>query len=83
MWPPRWNKLISTVPSIVGEVGVLKFAHCNLRVSLKCYIVIEHEDNDYVGELIFTDRLFAEKIMTSLRFNIGRTIQEIGNIEIA
>ena len=83
MWPPLWNKVDESDPSITGEVGVLRFVHCNLPVSLKCYIVIEHDRRNYVGELIFGDRVFAEKTTFLLRNHIGRTITEIGDAEIA
>ena len=83
MWPPLWNKVDESDRSITGEVGVLRFIHCNLSVSLKCYIVIEHDRHNYVGELIFGDRVFAEKTTVLLRNHIGRTITEIGDAEIA
>ena len=83
MWPPLWNKLDELDPSINGEVGVLRFIHSNLRASLKCYIVIEHDTHNYVGELTFSNKVFADKIVTSLRGNIGRSIKEIGDSDIA
>jgi hypothetical protein len=54
---------LETVPSIVGDLVVLEFVHSKLRVSLKCYIVVEHEKHNDVGGVVFSDRVFADKIM--------------------
>jgi hypothetical protein len=76
-------KTKETASAVVGELGVLKYVHSQQGGSLRCYIVIEHEHEKYVGELLFHDQAFARRITLLLRSNIGRSIKEIGDIEIA
>ena len=83
VWPPIWYKSKDTAPTVTGEVGVLKFVHAQAEVSLKCYIVMECEGEKYIGELVFHDRASSQRIAFLLRSSIGRSIKEIGDIDIA
>lgn len=83
IWPPTWNKTKDSIPTVVGEVGVLKFVHSHRGGSLRCYIVMEHENEKYVGDLLFDDPALARQITVLLRTNVGRTLKEIGDIEVA
>ena len=83
IWPPRWNKVKANVATVVGEVGMLKFVHAPSTGALKCYMVIEHDGEQHVGELVFDDRSFAERIVLLLKDNLGRAIKDIGDIDLA
>ena len=44
---------------------------------------MEHENEKYVGDLLFDDPALARQITVLLRTNVGRTLKEIGDIEVA
>jgi len=46
-------------------------------------LVIDHEQEQYVGCLIFSDRSFCSQICNILRNQIGRSIQDIGDLDIS
>lgn len=69
--------------TVTGEVGVLTYVYANSRVSNKCYLIIEHEQQKYIGCLIFDDRSFCEQVSLLLRRQVGRTIQAIGDLDLS
>jgi hypothetical protein len=83
-WPPVWTKVTENgTKTVRGEVGVLKFVHANAQLSNKCFLVIEHEREKFVGCLIFDDLQFCAQISMLLRSQSGRSIQEIGDLDIS
>jgi hypothetical protein len=83
-WPPVWTQARNqTVKTLKGEVGVLRYLYANNVLSDKCYLVIDHEHEQYVGCLIFSDRSFCSQICNILRNQIGRSIQDIGDLDIS
>jgi hypothetical protein len=80
--PPVWNKTRDTAPAVIGEVGVLRFVYAHPEVSSKCYIVMDQSEK-YIGELVFDDKLTAHRAVQLLRANIGQSIKDIGDIELA
>ncbi len=59
-WPPGWlHAKTDGQMRLNGEIGVLKYVHASRRRSNKCYLVMEHENIDYVGCLIFNDITFC------------------------
>ena len=82
-WPPLWTCAKKNgTKAVSGEVGILTYVYANTRVSDKCYLVIEHEHEKYIGCLIFDDRSFCQQISLLLRSQIGRPIQAIGDLEL-
>ena len=83
-WPPLWTlaKEIS-VGNLRGALGVLRYVHSSGEVSKKCYLVIEHERDIYVGYLLCQDHASSTKIAHILRDHIGRSIQEIGDLDLS
>lgn len=82
-WPPLWTQ--STRPNlktVKGEVGFLKYVHSGGDRSTKCYLVIEHEKQSFVGVLSLGNLRFCAQITGLLQGNIGRSIKEIGDLEI-
>jgi hypothetical protein len=45
---------------------------------------MEHENENYIGQLtVVDDKAFCQRIVILLQANIGRSIREVGDIEIA
>jgi hypothetical protein len=83
-WPPVWTKGSneSEKKTIKSEIGILKYVHFNRLPANKCYLVIEYQDEHFIGTLIFSDAWFCAQIAEFLRHHVGRTIKEIGDLEI-
>ena len=83
-WPPVWTQVSENGKKTVkGEVGVLKFVHANPRLSNKCFLVIEHQAERYVGCLIVDDLAFCHQITMLLRGQLGRAIAVIGDLDVS
>lgn len=83
-WPPVWTKggNESDKKTVRGEVGILRHVHFTRLPANKCYLMIEHEDDNFVGTLIFSDRWFCAQIAEILQHHIGQTIKQIGDLDI-
>jgi len=85
-WPPTWTVLVSrigSVKTVKGEVGVLRFVHSNYITSNKLFLVIEYQSETYVGCLMFRDHSFCTQISHLLRDHIGRSIKDIGELDVS
>jgi hypothetical protein len=83
-WPPVWTQVTENGNKTVrGEVGVLRYVHANPAISNKCFLVIEHQDERYVGCMIIDDQPFCLQITVLLRTSTGRTIREIGDLDLS
>jgi hypothetical protein len=83
-WPPMWTQGIEKNKKIVrDEVGILRYVHDVSPRSKKIYLVIEYEREHYVGTLIFDDIPFRHQITNLLQQNIGRPIEEIGDLDLS
>jgi hypothetical protein len=84
-WPPVWTQANLSVekPKIIrDEVGILVYIRGYEGASTKCYLVIEYEGEHYVGVLLFEDMAFCRRITDLLEQHIGRSIEEIGDLDI-
>jgi hypothetical protein len=83
-WPPAWLWTAgyeSTHPQ--GEVGILKAVLHSTKVSYdRCFLVMEHCGAEYVGALLVSDPAFCREIFDVLVGQVGKTIQEIGDIDL-
>jgi hypothetical protein len=83
-WPPAWTWIGGAENKYPkGEVGVL----LDVRVStfqqpVRCFLTIEHDHAQYVGCLLFDDRLFCYQISTLLQHQFSSTIEYIGGLEV-
>ena len=83
-WPPVWNWIDgeeNEQPS--GEVGVLT----EVRLSIieppnKCFLIIAHEASLYMGCLLINDLSFCAQVAELLQDYCGRTIAEIGSLDL-
>jgi hypothetical protein len=48
-----------------------------------CFLIIEHEGQEYVGALLFEDPLFCREICRLLIEHCGEPIHQIGEIDIS
>lgn len=84
-WPRVWTQGTKARGTTIlkGEVGVLRYIHLTAQQSQKCYLVIEHNGQHYVGGLLLDDSAFCSQICALLQQNIGRSIKEIGELEVS
>src|SRR5688500_13349008 len=83
-WPPVWTQVTKDATKTVrGEVGVLKYVHANAKLSNKCFLVIEYAHEKYVGSLIFDDKTFCAQVAALLQRNQGRSIKDIGDLNLS
>ena len=70
-WPPVWTHFRNgTIKTVRGEVGTLAHVHSNGLSSNRCYIVIDYEEEMYVGTLIFGDIVFCNQIRDLLKLHL-------------
>jgi hypothetical protein len=82
-WPPVWTQMrIGGVKIVKGEVGVLIYVHAG-GASNTCYLVIEHENENYTGSLIFDDGPFCRQLVDLLQQYRGRSVKEIGDLQVS
>src|SRR5919108_4900153 len=83
-WPPVWTSASkASVRCLTGEVGVLKYVHSNPLMSNKCFLVINFDEDNYIGTLIFKDHAFCKQITELLREHVGRSITDIGDLDVS
>ena len=67
-----------------GEVGILKNVFISsVKPSNRCFLIMEHADAEYMGDLLVRDEAFCTQIYEMLLGHCGKTIQEIGNIHLS
>jgi hypothetical protein len=71
------------VKHVKGEVGVLKEVYYDAGTSNKCFLVIEHQSLSYLGCITCPTRSFCKQLTHFLRNHIGRSIEEIGDLEVS
>jgi len=83
-WPPLWTGAKEKAhQTLTGEIGTLRYVYANQIIWTKCYLIVEHEKENYVGSLVFTSHDVSRKVVGLLRTHIGKTIAEIGDLEIS
>lgn len=83
-WPPVWVPFKSDdkKPTLRGEIGTLKYTLSN-ALSGKCYLLVDHYQLSYIGCLFCDDAAFCSQIAAALEDNRGRTIKEIGDLNLS
>ena len=82
-WPPVWTQMrFGDVKIVKGEVGVLIYVHAGGAVNTS-YLVIEHENQNYSGSLVFDDGPFCRQIVDLLQRYCGRSVKEIGDLQVS
>lgn len=80
-WPPIWKEKFGET-TLTGEVGVLTHVGSDPRWRHHFYLHITHENLPYVGSLVFDNIRFRLRVSVFLARHIGRTIKEIGDLEL-
>ena len=62
---------------------MLTYVHRNFETSNKLFLVIEYQSETYVGCLIFQDHSFCKQLSGFLRDHIGRSIKDIGDLDLS
>ena len=82
-WPPVWTQMrIGGIEIVKGEVGVLIYVHA-AGASNTCYLVIEHQNQNYNGILVFDEGQFCHQIVDLLQQYRGRLVKEIGDLQVS
>jgi hypothetical protein len=84
-WPPAWLWTAgydNTHPQ--GEVGILKAVlRSHTQPPDRCFLIMEHGGAEYVGVLLLNDPTFCQEIFEVLLVHIGKTVLEIGDIDLS
>ena len=83
-WPPVWTWIDGEeIKHVEGEVGILKEVRLsNARAANRILMVIEHENDRYVGCVPFDNYFFCRMILTLLEDYHSRSLREIGELEL-
>jgi hypothetical protein len=82
-WPPLWmQSRIDGVKAVNGEVGVLIYVHAVVDL-YKCYLVIEDENENYTGTLLFDNARLCGQVADLLQQHLGRSLKEIGDLDVS
>ena len=82
-WPPVWVWIGGPKHKrLRGEVGTLVEVKIGTEPLHTCFLMIRHEEAEYMGCLLFDDQAFLKQIFYLLKRCRGRTVQTIGDLEI-
>jgi hypothetical protein len=82
-WPPLWvGRNSSRRVRREGEIGILTEVKCHDLSSTNLFLFIQHDGEIYMGSLIIDDRAFRNQIHDTLEKCLGRSIQDIGSIDL-
>src|SRR3954465_13911083 len=79
-WPPFW--ITSSGDAASGEIGILHDVLIGVLEPTTLFLFIEFQGFRYVGSMSFDDPIFCQKICDLLKQNVGRSIKEIGDLEV-
>lgn len=82
-WPPVWTTVhrdVNDRPN--GEIGTLESAMMHDLFDRKIFMFIRHDGNRFMGSMHFDDAQFCGQVFIILQFNIGRSIKEIGDLDL-
>lgn len=83
-WPPVWTWIGGKQDEYVhGEVGVLREVRVHHAQWTKCFLVIDHDDRLYMGCILISDEAFARQLYRVLERCRGKTIKEIGGLDLS
>ena len=83
-WPPVWVPRAGNDAGVIaGEVGMLKNVLYRMGVPTRCHLIVEHNGGEFIGTLLFDDAAFGWQVTQLLTKCTGRTIQEIGDLDLS
>lgn len=87
-WPPRWMPREAGKNQLHGEIGVLKEVasacgeDAHTHDPSQVFLFMEHEGVGYVTAVSFDDSVFCGQIGRFLKQHYGRTLQEVGSLDV-
>ncbi len=84
-WPPIWVCKVGRSKDRVprGEVGLLKRVLYEPESRGKIFLVIDYDEAEYIGCVLFDSRRFCEEVAERLLRCQGRPIEALGSLDIA
>jgi hypothetical protein len=79
-WPPVW--IAASGNSTTVEIGILEYVSIGLLIETTFFLFIDYQHCRYVGLMSFDDSISCHKVYNLLKPNIGRSIKEIGDLEL-
>jgi hypothetical protein len=83
-WPPAWMWIggaDNTYPK--GEMGILQeVVSSTLAPMTRCFLIVEYRASVYMGALLFNDAPFCRQVFGLLQNQSGRSIEQIGDLEV-
>lgn len=82
-WPPVWVNTRSE-PTIkrTGEIGTLTRVIYYSETPKRLFLRARADEQDYIGCLVFNDTQFCEQLNRILQSQVGRSIREIGDLDL-
>ena len=66
-----------------GEVGILRDVLLSqVEPNSRIFLIMEHEDQEYIGCLLFSDETVCGQIYDVLKDQCGHTLEEIGGLDL-
>ena len=82
-WPPAWIWIGGTRDKKPkGEVGILQDVRRYAASTNRCFLVIEQEQELYVGCIHLENRLLCDEIYQLLSKEIGQSLASVGALDI-
>jgi hypothetical protein len=84
-WPPVWVCRLgaSKARTPSGEVGLLRKVLYEPDSRGKLFLVIDYEEAEYVGCVLFDSGRFCEEVAAILLARLGMSIEALGSLDIA
>lgn len=86
-WPPTWVERRAGIggEELRGEIGVLKEVVPSILFpgGSRFFLIVEHENKQYIGCLIFDDATFCQEIFRIVRTHIGWRIADVGSLDVS
>jgi hypothetical protein len=81
--PPGPGETKQTRKRSPARLEPLKYVYSRQIAANKCQVVIEYDGEHFIGTLLFTDSLFCQQMAKRLQYQIGRSIKEIGDLDLS
>ena len=80
-WPPVWTGAKRVIER--SEVGILIQVTRRDDTANRCFLLMKHQNELYMGCLMLADTSFVKQISHLLQSYIGYSIKEIGDIDLS
>jgi hypothetical protein len=82
-WPPQWRPIGLDKGLVQAERGILADVSRNTLIPNKIFVAMEYQAERYIAVLAFDDEVFANQLYPLLKKNIGRSILQLGELDLA